>query len=193
MRKLFIAVSAALVAVAVSLASAGAAAVGTGKTVLIVGEEKFKPNEFLLTTFRYSPGRIRVRQGAIITWDNRTIDAHTVSIVAESDIPKTIEQVTNCAVCGKLIHGHAPSGPPPQGTIFPILHDFKPAQPPAQLESPGDSILIAPPGFGLPTSASAQITAPAGTTLHYLCAFHAWMIGSIQVSSRGNNDDEDEG
>jgi plastocyanin len=190
MRKLLIAVSATFGAAVLSLAPAGAAADRPGKTVLIVGEETFKPNEFMLATFRYKPGNIRVREGATVTWDNRTTDAHTVSVVTESDIPKTIEQVTNCAVCGKYIHAHAPNGPPPQGTIFPILHDFKPAQPPAKLESPGDSILIAPPGFGFPTSGSAQITAPAGTTLHYLCAFHAWMIGSIHVITSEGDDDQ---
>jgi len=25
------------------------------------------------------------------------------------------------------------------------------------------------------------VTAPAGATLHYLCAIHPWMIGSIAV------------
>jgi hypothetical protein len=45
--------------------------------------------------------------------------------------------------------------------------------------TPGDSLLF---GGELDSqSISARVTAPAGTTLYYLCALHPWMQGSIKV------------
>jgi hypothetical protein len=44
--------------------------------------------------------------------------------------------------------------------------------------TPGDSLLILP-GKGL----TAPVTAPAGTTLWYMCTVHPWMQGSIVVTS----------
>lgn len=43
------------------------------------------------------------------------------------------------------------------------------------LDSPGDSL------FFDDESISATVTAPAGTTLLYLCAIHPWMQGEIAV------------
>jgi hypothetical protein len=44
------------------------------------------------------------------------------------------------------------------------------------LDAPGDSLL-----FFAGESISATISAPAGSTLFYLCAIHPWMQGSISV------------
>ena len=44
---------------------------------------------------------------------------------------------------------------------------------------PGDSLFfVAEEPFN---TISAQVTAPAGTTLKYLCAIHPWMQGTITV------------
>jgi len=55
------------------------------------------------------------------------------------------------------------------------------ANPPAHLDAPGDSVVVPPPGLGLPLSVSAIVTAPAGSELSYICAFHPWMQGTIHV------------
>ncbi|MGH2651068.1 MAG: cupredoxin domain-containing protein, partial [Actinomycetota bacterium] len=44
------------------------------------------------------------------------------------------------------------------------------------LDAPGDSLLLFPG-----ESISASVSAPAGSTLFYLCAIHPWMQGSITV------------
>jgi plastocyanin len=41
---------------------------------------------------------------------------------------------------------------------------------------PGDSLFQAPG-----KNVSAVVSAPAGTTLYYLCAIHPWMQGKIVV------------
>jgi hypothetical protein len=157
------------------------------QTVQIIGGERFSPNEFFEVTYRFGTRRISVHRGDTVVWNNQTNDGHTVSIVSPDQVPKTVDQVNNCDVCNQITAAHFPNGFPPQGAPVPILDDLKPASPPAKLDSVGDSILIAPPGVGFPTSTSAQVTAPVGQTLNYICIFHAWMQGTIRVIP----DDED--
>jgi hypothetical protein len=46
------------------------------------------------------------------------------------------------------------------------------------LDARGDSLLFGGP---FDQAVEAQVTAPAGTTLYYLCVIHPWMQGSIKV------------
>ena len=46
----------------------------------------------------------------------------------------------------------------------------------AGFDQPGDSMFIPPHG-----RVSFDVTAPAGTTLHFMCAIHPWMQGRIKV------------
>ena len=184
MRKASLVVStavSALCAAAFNLAPASAAPSDTNRTVDILGSESFSVDEFFKVTYRFEQRRIAVHQGATVTWNNKTTDGHTMSVVSPADLPKTIDQVNNCAICNQLSAAHFPNGFPPQGIPAVFLDDFKPAALPAKLDSVGDSLLVAPPGLGFPTSVSAQITAPVGTTLNYICAFHPWMQASIRV------------
>jgi len=142
----------------------------------------FSPDQFFTVTYRFTPRIIRVHPGDTVTWNNKTAnDGHTVSVVAPSDIPKTAADVGNCAVCNPFFAAHFPNGGPPQGAPVLFLDDLKPGNAPFKLDSAGDSLLVPPPGVGFPPTASAQIAAPAGTTLSYLCIFHAWMQGQIRV------------
>jgi hypothetical protein len=45
------------------------------------------------------------------------------------------------------------------------------------LNAPGDSIFVRSNG-----SVNAPVTAPTGTVLHYICIFHPWMQGLINVT-----------
>ena len=52
--------------------------------------------------------------------------------------------------------------------------------------SVGDAVIVAPGrnsgnNGGGPDTVTVQVNAPAGTTLHYVCLFHIWMQGTIQV------------
>jgi plastocyanin len=188
MRRLLIALTAALGSAGFGLLPASAAPVHTPKTVQIVGTQTFSPDEFFSITFRFTPRRIAVHTGDAVTWNNQTTDVHTVSVVSRDQVPRTIDQVNNCPVCNELIAAHTPNGPPPQGQPVLVLDGFKAANPPAKFAGPGDSALIPPPGLGLPTSVTGTITAPAGTTLNYLCAFHPWMQATIRVLGEADND-----
>jgi hypothetical protein len=173
------------------LLPASAAPLPASKTVQIVSAERFSPDEFFEITYRFATRRISVHQGDTITWRNQTTDAHTVSVVSPDQVPKTVDQVNNCAICNDIQAAHFPNGAPPQGTPVFILDNLKPANPPARFDSPGDSLIVAPAvnPFGLPNSASAQVTASPGQTLNYICAFHPWMQASIRVVG----EDEDAG
>jgi len=181
MRTLFIAIIATLTAAGVGLLPANAASATSGKTVQIVGTESFQPDEFFSITYRFTPRHVSVHSGQPITWNNQTTDGHTVSIVSLADVPKTVNQVNNCGICNQLQAAHFPNGAPPTGQPVLVLEDFKPANPPAHFDAPGDSVVVPPPGLGLPLSVTAIVTAPAGSELSYICAFHPWMQGTIRV------------
>jgi hypothetical protein len=74
--------------------------------------------------------------------------------------------VFECQVCGAALEGHFGGGVP-----VPVLEAGN-----TGLDAPGDSLLLFPGG-----SVDGVISAPAGTTLYYLCALHPWMQGSITV------------
>jgi plastocyanin len=144
------------------------------KTVRTVGEDSFKPNEFVKSTLRFSPGRIRVRQGATVTWQDRdgSADPHTVTVLAEDDVPATVEEVFTCGEpggpCEPALSGHFPSETAP---LVPVLNAGQ-----LGLDTVGDSLFLADGG-----EISAEISAPPRTTLNYVCAIHPWMQGSIKV------------
>lgn len=143
-------------------------------TVAARGGEQFVPNALIQSTFRFSPGHISVSQGQTVTWvdeDRAAEEPHTVTIVDQSDLPTTIEEVFECGApgepCGDALAAHF-------GGNTQVVDVGGPG-----LNAPGDSLLF---GFDPEhPSISAEVTAPAGTTLSYLCALHPWMQGSITV------------
>src|SRR5262249_55506349 len=150
MRKLAVVVVAlALVSGAVSIAFA----TSPGNTITTVGDEAFQPNALVQATFRWDPGAVDVKSGNRLkfVYGNRGHDPHTISIVNQDQLPATIGQVFNCKVCNEIFRiqdGHKRVLGPDGG-----FNEF------------GDTIFF-PPG----TSTSVKITAPAGTTLYFMCA-----------------------
>lgn len=162
-------------------------------TVKILGDEHFAANAVIMATFRFAPGPLSAGSGASVTWDNEANGAsadepHTVTIVTKSQLPTSIDQVFGCGApgtpCGDALAAHFPA---PVGGVCPLgSNPGPPGGPPclvvtvnvgaAGLNTAGDSILIFPH-----STATANISAPAGSTLYYLCAIHAWMQGSITV------------
>lgn len=165
MRKFMVALGAALL-LALSIDVAAGA---SPTTVTVRGGERFVPNAMIQSTFRFSPGPIKVSQGQEITWvDEGQVPApHTVTVVAE--LPATVEEVFECGApdepCGEALDAHFSGNTQ-------VVEVGGPG-----LDTPGDSLLFFPGG-----SISAVVSAPAGTTLRYLCAIHPWMQGSISVT-----------
>jgi plastocyanin len=167
---------------AVSLAVGGsalAAAVGSPSKakITIRGGESFKPNAFIRDTQRYVPGTTPIRSGGTVTMTNATDEPHTLSIVKSGDLPRTVGQVNNCSVCADITraHGVDPNGPPPGGPPPNLVVDVGGTG----FDQPGDSIFVGPKGSG--STVRFNVTAKAGTTLHYLCIIHPWMQGSLKV------------
>ena len=85
----------------------------------------------------------------------------------------------NCRVCQVYGAPHLknPKAPPDQNN--PIVHwTLDKGQP--GLDAVGDSLAIQP---GAHKSIKEIVSAPAGTTLHFICAVHPWMQGQIVVTS----------
>jgi plastocyanin len=164
------------------LALAGSALGQGGKApakakIVIKGDESFKPNAVITNTFRFGPGTVTVRSGGTVTMTNRTTDAHTLSIVKASQVPRTVNQLHNCSACEAILkeHGINLEGPPTNGPPPHLVVNAGTAG----FDTPGDSVVIGPKGKGGPVT--FKITAKPGTTLHFVCAFHAWMQGRFLI------------
>jgi plastocyanin len=149
-----------------TLTVAGGAGARGGNVVETHGETTFRPNAFVRADLRFAPGRLTVRSGEEVTFRFADLDdaPHPATVVDEADLPATVDEVFNCDVC-QLGNGHFTDPP-----TF-VLNAGAPG-----LNATGDSLLFFPGG-----EISALVTAPAGTTLHYLCIIHPWMQGSIRV------------
>ena len=186
----------ALVAVAVALAVAGGARSsartalrGTnacGVTVKVHEQMKFVINQYSQDGMRFVPGTVTVKSGCTLTFEFATpgqSDPHSLSMVKESDLPKTTAQIENCEICRQIAAKHVKHPGQPPGPQNPILHWIVNAGEPG-LDVPGDSIGIfeakgAPPGH---RSVTVPVSAPAGTTLYFICGMHPWMQGKIVVT-----------
>lgn len=187
----------ALAAVVIPLAGAttgihpvaGKAARACGVTVRAMDGSKVAINQYMQDNMRFSPGIVHVVSGCTLTFKYGTpnqMDPHTMTIVPAAKLPRTVAQVQNCRVCS-LALGHLknPKSPQTAGTpanpiIHPVLQAGKPSQEMTIDGTPGDSIAIVPvPGH---RSITVTITAPSGSVLHFMCAVHPWMQGTLIVS-----------
>lgn len=176
MKKLVVAAAAVVLvgvgaALTVSMLSAQTPG-ATHRTVRTIGSETFVPNSRISSNLRFLPGDIRIRSGGTITLRDQddTGEPHTFSIADAADIPNTVEDVFNCGAPDTVCDA-----------IFTELGE----NPAAVTEAPGsmpgldarlDSLWINPG-----QSVNVVVSAPAGTTLYYICAIHAWMQGRIMV------------
>ena len=156
----------------------GAGSKGPAKTKIVIkGDESFKPNVYDKNTFHFVPGTVAIRSGGTVTLTNTTTDGHSLSIVTQSQLPRTINQVNNCNACGAILNAHGINfeGPPTQGPPpHPVVNVGG-----AGFDTPGDSVVIGPKGHGGPVT--FQVTSRPGTILRFVCAFHPWMQGRFLV------------
>ena len=132
------------------------------------GDEKVVPNAMVQATIRFTPGMIKVANGEVVTWtyDDSSGAPHTATVVEEFP-GATLGEIFGCGnpgePCAEALDAHGALGP----VVAVGAQGFN---------QPGDSLLFFPD-----TSISATVTAPAGTTLQFLCAIHPWMQGKIVV------------
>jgi plastocyanin len=141
----------------------------------------FAPNKYIQDNMAFSPGTVTVKSGESLTFkfgDTKSMEPHTLTIMRKSDLPRTGAQVENCRACQQYATPHLKNPKAPPGEQNPIVHwTIDKGQP--GLDTLGDSIAIQQPGPH--RTITAKVTAPAGTTLYFLCAVHPWMQGKIVV------------
>jgi hypothetical protein len=141
-------------------------------------------NRYVQDGLRWNHDTYHVKSGGIlhITANKLGDGPHTFTVVRKKDEPTTVKGVNNClpkGICGKLAvaHGADPNseGPPK----FQYLENGKGQDQPPNVDRPGDSAAI---GFSPQTkSVNLKVTAPAGTTLRFMCLVHPWMQAKVKV------------
>ncbi|HJZ60990.1 MAG TPA: hypothetical protein VKD47_02420 [Miltoncostaeaceae bacterium] len=180
-RRLLPVLAAAVGAAGLLAASATAATQHQGSArIRALDGNTVRINRFFQDNLRFAPGTITVRSGSRLTFSygSRQEDPHTITIVPAGRMPKTAGQVFNCRVCQQLATGHLKNPKAPPSDTNTIVHFVLNKGRPG-LSTVGDSIAISPQGTH--RTISIPVTAPAGTTLHFLCAVHPWMQGTIKV------------
>jgi plastocyanin len=169
-----------LVLVAVAAVNvAFASSQGGGATVKTKETFKIAINKYFQDGLHYVPGTVTVASGSTLTftYSDKEQEPHTLTIVNKSELPRTLAQVNQCAACRKYATPHLKNPHAPPGPGNPIVKwTLDQGQP--GFDAPGDSMAIQP---GAHKRNSVVVSAPAGTTLYFLCAIHPWMQGKIIV------------
>jgi plastocyanin len=166
---------AALVATSAALVAAGPA--GAARVVHTMGGSEFVPNQYIAQTNRFMPRVTYVKPGSYVRWEDmdRTVEPHTVMVVKATSLPKTVDEIFSCSIC-ELWKQHLVDPNDESSGIARIK--VKVGKPGFQTQ--GDSLLMLNK-----TRPAAQVNAPVGRIIHYMCAFHPWMQGVIRVTRSG--------
>ncbi len=173
----------AALAVVLMLAVAGAAVAATrgggNATVKTIDEVSMVPNKYIQDGVHFAPGTVTVASGGTLTFEygNKDQEPHTLTVVPKSGLPRTADQAQNCAACQRYATPHLKNPKAPPDEHNPIVRwTLNKGQ--AGFDTIGDSLAIQP---GAHKKISVKVTAPAGTTLYFVCAIHPWMQGKIIV------------
>jgi plastocyanin len=132
-----------------------------------------KKNKYFKDASSFSPGTIVIRSGGTLTLNNKSGAPHTFSIVKQSDLPRSTNQLLGCGspgtICETIFGGHQPDA------------DGNPTKPvvdvgAAGIDQPGDSIALNPK-----SSQKVTVSAAKGKTLYFMCGYHAWMQGRLKT------------
>ena len=138
-------------------------------------------NKSVTDKMYFTPGNATIKSGQTLTFEydgKPGEEPHTITVVAAKDLPRTAAQMNNCVICNKTAAGHLKNPHAPPGPTNDIAHwTVNKGQP--GLDEPGDSIAIEGAKH---RSISITVTAPAGTVLHFICAVHPWMQGTLTVT-----------
>jgi hypothetical protein len=168
----------AITILVMAMAAAGSVQASNPNTVTAVNRFSVDINDSLDVEFRFTPATLRIERGATLTFREGPpqppfvpVEPHTLSIVDRADLPRTLREVFFCPVCQPFLEAHDPGNDQRPPFNF-VVNRGRPG-----LNQPGDSLLVTAEH---PVT-RARVTAPAGTTLHYLCAIHPWMQGRLIV------------
>ena len=169
----------AITILVMAMAAAGSVQASNPNTFTAVNKFSADINKSLNIEFRFAPGTLHIQHGATLTFREGPpqpsfagpVEPHTLSIVDRADLPRTLRELFFCEVCQPFLEAHDPGNDQQPPFIYRV-NKGRPG-----LNQPGDSLLV---DADHPVI-RARVTAPAGTTLHYLCAIHSWMQGKLVV------------
>ena len=162
----------ALLAVGVAAGPASA-----GKLVMTRGGDAVVVNQSLSSTLHFAPGVIYVHPGEFVTWKDgdRSGDPHSITVARKAKLPDTVDEIFNCEICS-LINAHLEDPEDPNSSLARLRVD----KGPTGMQSEGDSLVLLP-GKQIAYRVKAQV----GRRIHYFCAFHPWMQGTLKVNRTG--------
>jgi hypothetical protein len=139
-------------------------------------------NRYVQDNLRWDKDVYTVQSGGTLHIVNVANDEgpHTFTVVARKDAPKTGLQMLNCRICNVLgkAHGADPnSNAPPK---FPFLENGVGQAKPPSVDVPGDSGITGSGKKG--EHIDLKVTAPAGSTLYFMCLIHPWMQAEVHVN-----------
>jgi len=180
--------AAAYAALAAFGASAAMASTHAGGVTIKVTDkgQTYVINKSATDSMYFSPGTASVKSGQTLTFayeGKPAEEPHTISVVAEKDLPTTNAEINACSnggdkVCNGIVAGHIKNPKAPPGPTNDIVHwTVDKGQP--GLDEAGDSIAIEGAKH---KTISIKVTAPAGTTLYFFCVVHPWMHGKLKVT-----------
>jgi hypothetical protein len=169
----------AVIALAVTLLVAGSVQAGNPNTITAVNKVSVDINKSLNLQLYFSPGTLRVQHGETITFrEGPTMPAflgppepHTLTILRPAQVPRTLRQMFLCRICEQIEAQHDPG----MDQRPPFVYRVNKGRP--GLDVAGDSLLV---DADHPVI-RARVTAPAGTTLPFICVIHPWMQGRLVV------------
>ena len=175
-----------LVVLALGIAGTGAA-IASGASapkkanIKAVQTLKLKVNRYIQDGLRWDKDKYTVASGGTLHIVNNAADEgpHTLTVVKEKDLPKTVAKVLNCKICGTLAeaHGADPNSDdaPPK---FLFLENGVGSATPSNVDKPGDSAFVdAKKG----ATVDLKVTAKKGSVLYFMCIVHPWMQGEVNV------------
>lgn len=176
-RKLLVAGAVGLLALGVnSLVASPATGMGpTHITIETAGVGSFAPNAFFKETVHFTQNSYTIATGGTVTFEkgpqDHTLDPHTLTVVNPNQVPKTPLQIEECL--GDVPGTGCAIGDSAKG---PVLNAGKPG-----LNQPGDSYQLFPNKQGKFAPLTFTVSAPAGTTLNFICSVHPWMQAVLHV------------
>jgi hypothetical protein len=174
---LALAASALAVPVLLGTGSAGAETLVPAYSTITIDEAKpYKPR-FVAPKTVVQGEQLRI----VNATSAKKMGPHTLSLVEASTLPKTPNARKHCFtpshICMAIArwHGVKGNGPP---TINPAEAGLEGWDTEGSLSEKGDSWFT---GSKKGASFEQVVSAEAGKTLHFICAIHPWMQGSVKV------------
>jgi hypothetical protein len=114
------------------------------------------------------------------------VGPHTFSLVTKGSVPKTPKARQSCFtpkhICMAIAQWHGVKGNGPV-KVNPVEVGAAGWDTMGSVTKKGDSWFTGEKAPG--TSITQPVSAAAGTTIHFICAVHSWMHGSIEVLPGG--------